>query len=163
VPAEAIAYANRLLPLLATGLTPATSIRTADGGLRVRHVADGLPAAVVDEARAALREEGSIGVIVADVAVPALDAALTAAGVDHAVLGEAEESDDEYATPDARVSLVPATLAKGLEFDHVVVVEPEGIVLAEPRGLRRLYVALTRAVSRLVVLHLDPLPEPLAA
>jgi hypothetical protein len=164
VPAEAIAYANRLLPLLAAGLTPATSIRTADGGLRVRHVAVGLGTAVVEEARAALRREGSIGLIAADAAVPALDAALTAAGVEHAVLGAAEESDeDEYAEPDARISLVPATLVKGLEFDHVVVIEPDGIVRAEPRGLRRLYVALTRAVSRLVVLHADPLPERLAA
>ena len=62
-----------------------------------------------------------------------------------------------------RVSLVPATLAKGLEFDSVVVVEPRAIVAAEPRGLRRLYVVLTRAVSRLVVVHAEPLPDELAA
>jgi DNA helicase IV len=57
---------------------------------------------------------------------------------------------------------VPATLAKGLEFDHVVVAEPAAIVEAEPRGLRRLYVVLTRAVSRLVVVHRRPLPPELA-
>jgi DNA helicase IV len=49
-----------------------------------------------------------------------------------------------------------------LEFDHVVVVEPARIVAAETRGLRRLYVVLTRAVSSLTVVHSEPMPEPLA-
>jgi hypothetical protein len=43
-----------------------------------------------------------------------------------------------------------------------VVGEPARIVAAEPRGLRRLYVVLTRAVSRLVVVHRDELPSELA-
>ena len=55
------------------------------------------------------------------------------------------------------------TLAKGLEYDHVIVVEPARIAGAEARGLQRLYVALTRAVSRLTVLYSEPLPEPLPA
>ena len=58
--------------------------------------------------------------------------------------------------------VVPVTLVKGLEFDHVIVVEPARIAAAEERGLHRLYVALTRAVSRLTVLHAEPLPAPLA-
>ena len=57
--------------------------------------------------------------------------------------------------------VVPVTLAKGLEFDHVIVVEPARIAAAEARGLHRLYVALTRAVSRLTVLHSEPLPAAL--
>jgi DNA helicase IV len=52
-------------------------------------------------------------------------------------------------------------MAKGLEYDHVVVHEPADIVAAEPRGMNRLYVVLTRAVSRLSVLHAKPLPAPL--
>ncbi len=51
------------------------------------------------------------------------------------------------------ITLVPVTLAKGLEFDQVIVYEPAQIARAETRGLHRLYVALTRAVSRLTVLH----------
>jgi ATP-dependent exoDNAse (exonuclease V) beta subunit len=43
----------------------------------------------------------------------------------------------------------------------VIVVEPARIASAETRGLQRLYVALTRAVSRLTVLYSEPLPEPL--
>ncbi|MGH3292139.1 MAG: HelD family protein, partial [Trebonia sp.] len=61
-----------------------------------------------------------------------------------------------------RLTLVPVTLAKGLEFDHVVLVEPARIATGETYGLRRLYVALTRAVSRLTVFHAEPLPVELS-
>jgi DNA helicase IV len=59
------------------------------------------------------------------------------------------------------VAIVPTSLVKGLEYDHVIVVEPAEIVEAEPRGHSRLYVVLTRAVASLVVLHRRPLPAPL--
>ena len=178
VPADVIALANRLLPAIAATLEPASSVRRAAGGLELRRV-DGLAAAAAAEAARALDLEGSIGLIVADRDVPAVDAALAEAGVPHGILGT-EPADQGEAAPSAgpedsaeegsgapqeatgpRVSLVPATLAKGLEFDHVVVAEPATIVAAEPRGLRRLYVVLTRAVSRLVVLHERPLPPEL--
>ena len=61
------------------------------------------------------------------------------------------------------MALIPASLVKGLEYDHVIVVEPADIVAAEPRGYSRLYVALTRAVADLVVLHRAPLPPPVRA
>jgi DNA helicase IV len=61
-----------------------------------------------------------------------------------------------------RLTLVPVTLAKGLEFDYVVLVEPGRIATGEAYGLRRLYVALTRAVSRLTVFHAEPLPAELS-
>jgi DNA helicase IV len=98
---------------------------------------------------------GSIGVVCADTAVAEVVAALAGAGLPTAVL-----SDDGDAIP--AVAVVPASLAKGLEFDAVVVVDPAAIVAAEPRGLHRLYVVLTRAVSTLVVLHRGDLPAPLA-
>jgi DNA helicase IV len=153
VPAVVVAFANRLLPALAVDVPPAESLRR-DGALDVRTVTD-LTAATVAEVRAALAHEGSIGVIAADDAVDGLRAALDAAGVP---TGGAD--DVEAAT---RVTVVPATLVKGLEYDHVVVVEPAAIVAAEPRGLHRLYVVLTRAVSRLAVLHTTDLPAPLTA
>jgi DNA helicase IV len=64
------------------------------------------------------------------------------------------------------VTVVPPDQAKGLEFDAVVVVEPSGIVRGiegdtDARGLRLLYVALTRAVQELVVVHAQPLPPAL--
>jgi hypothetical protein len=67
------------------------------------------------------------------------------------------------AEDEERITILPATLAKGLEYDHVIVVEPADIVAAEPRGLHRLYVVLTRAVSRLAVVHAAPLPPALAS
>jgi hypothetical protein len=106
----------------------------------VRDVREGVVAAV----RAALDREGSVGVIAAERAVAGLRAALDAAGL-----------------TGPRVTVLPATLAKGLEYDHVVVAEPAEVVAAEPRGLNRLYVVLTRAVSRLDVVHGLPLPTPL--
>ena len=95
--------------------------------------------------------EGTVGVIVADAAVPRPPTAARAAPASrYDLLGE------EAQAFDTRVDLVPATLAKGLEFDHVVLLEPADIVAGEPdqvTGLRRLYVCLTRAVTSLVVVH----------
>jgi DNA helicase IV len=51
--------------------------------------------------------------------------------------------------------------AKGLEFDHVVVVEPAAVADDGERGLRELYVALTRPTQTLVVVHARLLPEPI--
>ncbi|MBD0330924.1 MAG: AAA family ATPase [Thermoleophilia bacterium] len=66
---------------------------------------------------------------------------------------------------DARVPVLTPREAKGLEFDHVIVVEPARIVVeaATGQGLRELYVALTRPTTSLVVVHSLPLPEPLLA
>ncbi len=59
------------------------------------------------------------------------------------------------------VPLLTPRQAKGLEFDHVVVVEP-ALIGASPQGLRELYVALTRPTKTLVVVHARPLPAELA-
>ena len=56
---------------------------------------------------------------------------------------------------------VSASETKGLEYDAVLVVEPERILADGPRGAAELYVALTRATQRLGVLHLGPLPKAL--
>ncbi len=159
VPREVIAYASRLLPAIAPGLSEATSIREAAGDFSVRAVDPAeLDASVVAACREALTHEGSIGLIAAEARIPALARALDAAGLRH--LSPGEETSAE-----ARLTLVPATLAKGLEYDYVVLDEPAAVVDGEPderTGLRRLYVALTRAVSGLTVIHAAPLPEALA-
>ncbi|MEU1211876.1 UvrD-helicase domain-containing protein [Streptomyces sp. NPDC005790] len=159
VPREVIAYASRLLPAISPGLAPVESVRETPGSLAVRAVAapEELDAAVVAACEESLRHEGSIGLVAADARVPSLSAALAAAG--HSCLSPGEET-----TAQSRLTLVPASLAKGLEYDYVVLDEPAAVVDGEPderTGLRRLYVALTRAVSGLVVLHAAPLPERL--
>ena len=157
VPRQILDFANRLLGALVPGLAPARSLRADAGSLAIRPVsAAALGAALADACAAALRSPGSTAVIAADEQVAQLSRLLGAARLEHDVL-------DAVAARLAGGGLlvVPVTLAKGLEFDHVIVVEPARIAAAEARGLHRLYVALTRAVSRLTVLHAEPLPAPL--
>jgi hypothetical protein len=150
VPEVVLDLANRLLPALGVDVPEAVSLRH-DGALSVRPV-DDLAEGTVAAVRAALAFDGSIGVIAADAAVSRLVAALGTAG-----FRNGGPDDDE------RITVLPASLAKGLEYDHVIVVEPADIVAAEPRGLHRLYVVLTRAVSRLDVLHRAALPAAVGA
>jgi DNA helicase IV len=157
VPTDVITYASRLLPHIAPGLTPVVSIRENPGHFEVRAVTG--TADVVDACRASLRHEGSTGLIAADTRIPELAAALTEAGIPYLAPGE-------ETTRETRLTLVPASLAKGLEYDYVVLDEPRAVVDGEPderTGLRRLYVALTRAVSGLTVTHAAPLPPQLIA
>ncbi|MEU6168562.1 HelD family protein [Streptomyces tanashiensis] len=139
VPAAIVDLANRLLPRLGADVPAGRSVRR-DGEVTVHptnDLADGVRAAV----RTALAAEGSVGVITADGLVGAVAEAVRDCGS-----GE-------------RVTVLPATVVKGLEFDHVVVVEPAAIMAAEARGANRLYVVLTRAVSRLSLVHEGELPE----
>lgn len=64
--------------------------------------------------------------------------------------------------PDGTPGAVPPSETKGLEFDAVLVVDPQEILADGERGAAELYVALTRATQRLGVLHRAPLPECLA-
>jgi superfamily I DNA/RNA helicase len=77
------------------------------------------------------------------VVVPAITPELRGLGLD--VLG-----DDGLLAP---VTLVEAGAVKGLEFDHVILLEPSSL------PLRVLYVAMTRAVTSLTVV--GPLPAEL--
>ncbi len=143
VPTVVLELANQLLRHLGVDVSPARSLRS-DGSVEVI-AGDDVTAATVDAVAKALVEDGMVGVIAADAELETLRRALPASD---------------------RLALVPARLAKGLEFDHVVLVEPAAIRAPDadqdgagpPVGLRLLYVALTRAVSRLTVVHTEPLP-----
>ncbi|MFI0449915.1 HelD family protein [Actinomadura sp. 6N118] len=154
VPGSVLDFAARLLPHVAPELAVPRSLRPGAGALTVRRVPE-LAAGAVEAVMTTREREGSIGLIVPDDAVPAYAAVLSEAGLAHDVLGP-------QAVADERVLIVPASLAKGLEYDHVIVAEPAAIVAAEERGLARLYVVLTRAVSTLTVLHQAPLPAELS-
>jgi len=157
VPAQIIDFAARLLPEIAPTLGVPTGVRTVANALDIVPAGDGaLAEALVEACRSALSGEGSVALIAADAQLPELRDALAAAGLEPALLGTGEDEMDA-----ARLVCVPASLAKGLEFDAVVVAEPARIVAAEPRGLHRLYVVLTRAVSRLQIVHAEPLPTAL--
>ena len=153
VPRQILDYASTLLAVIAPELRPASSLRADPGALDLTRVPGAsLGGALIAACRQACAQPGSVAVIAADPQVPELGRALDRAGLAYGAPGT-----------DAALTLVPVTLAKGLEYDHVIVVEPARIASAEARGLQRLYVALTRAVSRLTVVHSEPLPEPLPA
>jgi DNA helicase IV len=155
-PAEVLDFANRLLPVIAPGVRPARSVRSVPGSLRVRAVTPGDVAAAWHRAlEDALAEDGSVGLVVDDRAVPAARAELTGRGIEFREVDRFDAG--------TRLALVPASEVKGLEFDQVVLVEPADI--ADPglgaTGLRRLYTALTRAVLGLTIVHAKPLPAAL--
>jgi DNA helicase IV len=150
VPGPVLAVANRLLPHIAPEVPPATSVRGGPDALQ-------FSAGLLDAVAGCLALEGSVALICADDDRRSVEQQLDAAGVGYGRLDGAGEQ---------RLTVVPASAAKGLEFDSVVLVEPSAIVAAEATrlaGLRRLYVAWTRAVSRLAVVHTEPLPPELAA
>jgi DNA helicase IV len=159
VPEVVVELANRVLARLDVGVPAARSLRR-DGELRVLRTDDVL-AETVAAVRRALAYEGSVGVVAADSEVVRVRGALRGAGVEVAGVDQLG----------ARVTVLGAGVAKGLEYDHVVAVEPAAIAEESEdasagevrgrgpgRGLHRLYVVLTRAVSRLDVVHARPLP-----
>ena len=164
VPGQVIDYAARLLPVIAPTLTPPYSVRRSAGELDLRRTGDPLDGTVA-AVREVLGRAGTVGVVVADLQVGDVAAALGGAGVAYDLLGEGPRDFDSDGGPVRRVELVPASLVKGLEFDHVVLLEPAHLVAGEAdelTGLRRLYVCLTRAVTTLVVVHGADLPVALA-
>ncbi|MEY2397816.1 MAG: hypothetical protein QOJ00_990 [Actinomycetota bacterium] len=125
------------------------------GGQPPRVVATAaVPAAVVDAVRAEQARGGTLAIVCAPAQESALATALADAGID---VGRDEAGLDQP------VALVPVVLAKGLEFDSVIVVEPADIVDDEKFGLRALFVALTRATKRVAIVHSKALPPSLEA
>jgi DNA helicase IV len=154
-PREVLDFANRLLPAIAPGVQPAASVRSVPGSLEVHATSQATLTAAWLEALAVARAgEGSVGLVCADAAVPAIRAELERQRIDYRPVERFELA--------ARLALVPASAVKGLEFDQVVLVEPADIAAVPPRGLQRLYTALTRAVLHLHVVHAKPLPAALA-
>ena len=154
-PAKVLSVAAALLPVIAPDLEPTESIRPGRSEPRfVATTQDELVGAVVAEARQLAAAWASVAVILPSALLTSVEDALgAAAGVD---VGDAEREGLDHA-----VTVVPAATAKGLEFDAVVVVEPALIVDDAPRGLRLLYIALTRPTQHLSVVHASPLPSPL--
>ncbi len=165
-PAEIMDLAGRVLEVAAPGMRAPEAVRSTGEGPLVVAVGDDtgsavdLPAAVArvvaDELIRIGADEtsGTVGVLCPSSLSSAVAKRLLDEGVP---FGEAGDALD---TP---VSLLEVTEAKGLEFDSVVVVEPARIVAESPQGLRALYVAVTRATRRLVVVHGEGLPDCLHA
>lgn len=152
VPAAILDVANRLLPEAAPEVTPARSVRGGgDPPLILATGSADLAATVLAEVRALRDRTSSVAVVALDEMLGDLEVTLTAAGVPADRVGGAGLPGSEA------VALVAPLAVKGLEFDAVVVVEPADIVELDA-GLRHLYVAMTRAVQHLGIVHARPLP-----
>jgi len=149
-PAEVMDLASRLLAVAAPTVEPSRSVRRTDEEPRFV-AANDLVTAAAREARALVARGGTVAVIAAS----ALHGTLVGALAD---VGAVAESVDALEAP---VAILDASSAKGLEFDHVVVVEPSALVTADRAGLRLLYVTITRTTKTLTIVHRDALPEGL--
>jgi DNA helicase IV len=153
-PAEVMDVATRLLAVAAPTVEASVSVRSTGEEPRFVAAADGqLVSTAAEAVREAYVRTGTIAVIAPSGLHPALLDAL-------ADLGAVADTADAL---DAPVALLDPTSAKGLEFDHVVVVEPARLVTPDRPGLRLLYVTITRTTKTLTVVHADPLPEGLTA
>ena len=140
VPEEIMALALPLLPEIAPDVAAPIAFRSGGAPPRIERVEIGeLVTRALQAALELAREDGLLAVILPDALVPEF------------------ESASAY---EDGIPLLAPRRAKGLEFDHVVVVEPALIAEGET-GLRELYVALTRPTRTLVVIHARPLPREL--
>lgn len=150
-PAEIMDVAARVLKAAAPGLSVPKSVRSVGKGPKfVAGSAGDSIVALTVRALAELRQDvgaGTIGVIAPEWLVGEVSGALRNAEV---AFDRGEGGID--------VSVVSVRIAKGLEFDGVLVVEPGQIVSETPNGLRALFVAMTRPTQALTLVHTEPLP-----
>jgi DNA helicase IV len=153
VPAPIIDFANRLLPTAAPLVRPTGSVRLRGEAPELVSVgAEDLAEAVAWRTAALASAWNTVGVIVPAALFDDVLPALAAAGL-------ACTDGRRAAALDDHVTVLSAIGSKGLEFDAVLVAEPAAVVAED--GERALYIALTRAVQALTVVHAAPLPQEL--
>ena len=151
VPSEVLGLAERQLPLAGPGLAAPRSIRPGLGAPVVVAVSDDEASSqVASVARESVEAERSVAVLVADAVYDEWLARMEGEGV-----RAGDGRDGDFAS---RVTLVPRSASKGLEFDVVVLVEPAQLAAESLHPARALYVAMTRCTQQLVVVHSSPLP-----
>jgi DNA helicase IV len=170
-PAEVIAVAAQVLAVAAPAITPPRPVRQSGFSPRIITASR---AGLADAVARVTREEvaavapGRVAVLGPAVVLPELSRALSDAG-----LYPTDPRDPLGEGLAAGLVLLPADETNGLEFDAVVVVEPALVAavgdevagerppVATTRGLRTLYVALTRPTRRLAIVHAEALPVTL--
>jgi DNA helicase IV len=157
-PSEIMAVAAQVLAAVDPGADSPSSVRDSGEAPLAHRVQPGDELAtvvsdVVEKARAAVGE-GKLAVLTAPASYDAVLGSLRARFGSEVGTGAAGL--------DAPVALLQIGEAKGLEFDAVVLAEPSEWLVEGDRGLRDLYVALTRATQRLDVVHTGELPAVLS-
>jgi DNA helicase IV len=156
VPEPILTIANRLIPLTGVDASASRSVRIDGHEPRWTHTTGAeLPAAVATTAATIKHRHRLTGVVAPLELHDAIAAALEPAGL-HAV-------DHLHQLHPGEVPLFGPEQVKGLEFDGVVVVEPDKILGDTPRGARLLYVAMTRAVQELAFVTSSPARTPTLA
>ncbi|MEW1844557.1 ATP-binding domain-containing protein [Nonomuraea angiospora] len=184
-PVELMAVAARVLATIDPALRAPTSVREAG----VEPWSAPLPA-LAELVKAEVGEGGKVAVVVPDALLESLGAEVAAMVTGAVVVtpgsgragnpgtgagrATAQPGTDPAGAPatgvgragaaaalDAPVAVMGVADAKGLEFDSVIVAEPDLIAAQSPRGPSDLYVALTRATQRLGVVHERPLSQAL--
>ena len=151
-PVEIMAVAARVLAAASPAIDASESVRATG---RTPEFVAATPETLVAEvaARARIAVTG-----------PGTKAIIAPAELHHAIVAELADigaASGSAEAIDAPIAVLGPVEAKGLEFDDVIVVEPGRLVASDRRGLRLLYVTLTRATQRLAVVHAAPMPEAL--
>lgn len=147
VPEQILKYASGLLPTAAPGVSAPEAVWDGPSEPEIHQVTLIERAAQVAAlAQRHIADDVSVGIICPERCRREVENALWIHGVPRGDLG-------------SPVTLIAPREAKGLEFDAVVVVEPEAIVEEDERGHRMLYIAFTRATKTLDIVCVgDPLP-----
>ena len=168
VPAPIMDVANRLLAEAAPDVVPCQSVRVDGQAPETIAVGAGTRGA---------NDAGAVGTAADETLVDVVRRRTTELAADWSSVGVIAPEPWFGQLRDLTTTVATVVLpdqAKGLEFDAVIVVEPAAIAAgndhadggtagtADARGLRLLYVALTRAVQELVIVHTQPLPRSLA-
>ena len=152
VPRQVYALAAELLPVAAPTVTPPEVVRDGPAAPGIHRVGFAARATQVAALATGYAADGQfVGIVCPVRCRRETEAALAAAG--------AQWSSAERGELGASINLVSPREAKGLEFDAVIVVEPEQIVADDERGHRMLYVALTRTTRYLDIVCVgEPVP-----
>ena len=156
VPREIMELALPVLELTAPSILPPVAFRPGGEKPTFSSVSRAERARyAVDTAVAAHAAGGRAAIIGPRSCLPELRVELERRGI--------EFGDSDRGELSATVDLLDPVASKGLEFDHVILVEPAAVIreASDRRGHQELYVALTRAMRTLACFHSEPLPWPL--
>ena len=155
IPAQIMELADKVMHAATPGLRAPRSVRDGDESPVIVQVSNKTELLAEVVARAGDLVDNSTGgraaIICSDDMVEEISLSLEEKNISH---GRAQA-----AGLDKGLSIVPASLVKGLELDDVIVVEPAAIVADDAQGLRLLYVTLTRSTRSLTVVHAMSLPD----
>jgi DNA helicase IV len=155
LPAAVLDFANRLLSVAAPGVTAARSVREEGDPPSVLRCSstDEMVEEAAELAVGFATRYSTSAIIAPGRLLAAITARLSVEDVSWAT--------DFSTSLEVDIAVLSPVAAKGLEFDAVIVVEPTAMIDEEPGAERALFVALTRAVQHLSILHVGELPSAL--